>query len=348
MSTQLDETIVQFSEQGLSVREIVQKLRCNLNNFEDYHAYYHFLISVGFYKTLVHSLSQNLKKNKSVHWYHLFFIINKYQTQMQPEIVEYFISNEPSINWMYLFGSSYIKNEEQLLELKNNQLRKYYQDQKNLHLELEKELRIAQSQKLFEKEKQIIDQLLKLDTQNPFFQKLKKEYERKQAIDTLNEYKITNTRYLYDSYRMQPAQKEIKKQVQKMMENFKKFAQENPEYINDMAIILVSIGYHDLALEFLEKHLDTRDRKWIYLELLLESGQFFRCLTFVDQLFFQGSLSSEDTFSLIYAKAQAYYGLKEYEKAKETLEDLVKVKPRYRLAQELLFQWKMPDRKNLL
>ncbi len=341
MSTQLDKTIVQLSKQGLGIKEIIKKLESQLNNFQDYHAYYQFLVSVGLYKTLVQSLAQQLRKEEHISWYYFFFIINKYQTEMQSEMIESFISHSSEDDWMYLFGSSCIKEDEQLLELQNTHLKNYYQNHENLQLDLEKELQIAHSQKLLKKEKQIIDQLLKMDSKNLFFQKLKKEYERKRAIDTLNEYKTTNTHYLYDSYRMQPSQKEMKQQVQKIMEHFKNLAQTKPEHINDMAIILISTGYNDLAIEFLKEHLNTGDRKWLYLELLLESKQFFLCLTFVDQLFSKNSLSSEETFSLIYAKAQAYYGLKEYDKAQKTLEDLVKVRPRYRLAQELLSQWKI-------
>ena len=343
MSTQLDETIVQLHQEGWSIPEIAQKLKSHLKNEEDYHAYCQFLNSIGFQKMLAQTLSEQLEKNEGIPWYYLFFFIYKYQTEMQSDVLRHFCSQE--INWMNFFGSIYTKEEEELLQMQNNHLRNYYEKESNPQLKLERELHIARSQKFFEKEKQIIHQLLEMDSENPFFHKLKKDYERKKAIDTLNEYKTSNSSYLYDQ--IQPQQEEIKKQVAQMMNEFKKISQTKPELINDMTIILISTGYNDLALEFIENHLDKEDRKWLYLELLLECRQFFRCLTFVDQLFSEKSLSSEETFSLIYAKAQAYYGLKEYEKAKKTLEDLMKVNPRYRLAQELLSQWKTAHREKL-
>ena len=340
MGASLDKRIVQLHQEGLKHSQIAKQLAQEIQEPSDYHAYYQFLIASGLYKTLTQSLAQKLRAHKQIPWYHIFFIINKYQTEMQPTMIDTFISNTSEEDWEFLFGLSYWKEDERLIALQNGQLKKYYQKQNNPQLDLEKELRIAQSQKLSEKEKEIIDHLLNLDDKNPFFQNLKSEYERKKSIENLNEYKASHMNYLYDSYHMKPEQKEMKVHIQKALKKLKEVAKKNPKNINDIAIFLTSTGYNDLALEFLEDHLNTGERKWLYLELLLEAQQFFRCLTFVDQIFSEDSLPSEDTFALIYAKARAYYGLKEYEKASQTLEDLIKIKPRYRLAQELLSQWK--------
>ena len=340
MGALLDKRIVELHQEGLKSSEIANQLAQEIKSPSEYHDYYHFLIASDLYKTLVRSLAQQLRIHKHIPWYHIFFVIDKFQTEMQPTMINAFLSNTSEEDWNLLFGLSYWKEDERLIEIQNAKLKEYYQNQNNPQLDLEKELQMSQSQNSSEKEKEIIDALLELDAKNPFFQKLKSEYERKRSIETLNEYKESHIHHLYDSYHMKPEQKEMKEQVQKILKQLKKMAQKNPKQINDIAIFLTSTGYNDLALEFLENYLDTGERKWLYLELLLEAQQFFRCLTFVDQLFSEETLPSEDTFALIYAKARAYYGLKEYEKAKQTLEDLIKIKPRYRLAQELLSQWK--------
>ena len=110
----------------------------------------------------------------------------------------------------------------------------------------------------------------------------------------------------------------------------------------DLAVALISSGYPQEAASVLESRLDTDSKKWVYLEALIESEQFFLCLTEVDRLFPHPEAKS--VLDTSYMKARAYLGLKEYNKARRLLKHISKLMPGYRLTQSLLLSTEKKER----
>ena len=103
--------------------------------------------------------------------------------------------------------------------------------------------------------------------------------------------------------------------------------------VDDLAVFLYFLGHGDKALKLLENCLKTDSRRWLYLECLLDSKQYLKCLNLVESMFLKCRPSS--MASLMIMKARAYIGLKEYDLAQNLLEDLIKTSPNY-LAEDLL------------
>ena len=334
MQTTLDKKISNLALEGYSLQKIADELK-DTQQYTDYCA---FLFSAGLHTSLFKYLIARLKQDLSIPWFYLFALIKRYQLDIDTEVITHFFlqtHGEPA-----LLSNSHCLESSELINLRNKYLNHCYTQDPQLNIE--KELQIAISQKLLKKEEELINSLIQLDTKNPLFQQQWKEYQYKQARDVFDEYKNTHQESFYAiQNNIPPEEDKILKTLTKGLDDLAK--KHSPKLIDDMIIILSSTGYIHLAIEFLEKHLETDGRKWIYLDLLLEDKQFFKCLNFVEQIFLQTNPNSDTAFALNYAKAQAYYGLKEYDKAKIILNDLILIRPQYRSAKTLLSQWKSEE-----
>lgn len=335
MQTDLDKDISSLALKGCSLRTISGKLKDTPHHAD----YCHFLFSAGLHKYLFQYLIARLKENQSVSWKHLFILIQKYQLDIDKgTIVQIFLQNDPDPS---LLSDSHCLKSAQLNDLRSQYLEQSYKQ--DVQMNIEKELQIARSQKLLKKEGELIQNLIQLDEKNPLFQKQWREYQYKKAKDVFEEYKQAHPEEFYAVQKhTTPAENQILKNLTAGLNRLAR--KHSPQMINDIVVILCSTGFIHLALEFLENHLDTNERKWMYMELLLEDRQFLKCLNFVEQIFMQTKPNSETAFALNYAKAQAYYGLKECDKAKEILQDLISLRPQYRSAKALLSQWKSEDK----
>ena len=334
MQTALDKDISSLALEGCTLQKIAHELK-DTPHSTDYCA---FLFSAGLHKHLLQYLIERLKKNQSVPWKYLFALIQKHHLNEGKETaVQVFLRNNPDPS--LLVNSCCLKSME-LINFRNEYLEQSYEQ--DVQLNIEKELQISRSQKLLKKEGDLIQNLIQSDEKNPLFQQQWREYQYKKAGNVFDEYKQAHPEVFYSAQKcIPPEEDEILKNLMAGLKDLAK--QHSPQIINDIIVMLSSTGWTHLALEFLENHLDTHERKWIYLELLLEDRQFLKCLNFAEQIFMQTKPNSETAFALNYAKAQAYYGLKEYDKAKKILQDLISLRPQYRSAKTLLSQWKSEE-----
>lgn len=125
-----------------------------------------------------------------------------------------------------------------------------------------------------------------------------------------------------------------------LLQTFKKMAQKHPYMINDMAVTLFTMDYIHSAIDLLTDHLDHPSRQWMYIDFLLESKQYIKCLNYIDYFFQNNQPDFDMTFELFYYKAYSYYGLKEYEKAKKLIKHLIKIKPDHQAVLTLFFKCK--------
>jgi len=334
MQTALDKKISKMALQGYSFH----KIALHLQNTLEYTDYCAFLFSGGLHKHLFQYLIERLKEDLPVPWIYLFALIKQYQLDVSTDLItQIFLQNhhEPAF-----LANSHCLESAELLNLRNEYLSQCYKS--NPQLNIEKEIQIAKSQKLLKREGELIRDLIHLDDKNPIFQEQRREYQYKQAKDVFDEYKNAHQDLLYTTRNNTSPEEE--KILTNLLRGLNKLAKKcPPKLINDMIIILFSTGYIHLAIEFLKSHLDTNERQWIYLDLLLEDKQYLKCLNFAEQTFLQKNPNPETIFALNYVKAQAYYGLKEYNKAKSILGDLILLRPQYRSAKALLSQWKSEE-----
>ena len=330
MQTVLDQTIASMALKGCTLEKIAGKLK----ETPHFSAYCAFLFSAGLYQYLLQYLIDRLKKNQPVPWKYLFALIQKYHLHIDKKIpIQVLLQKNIDLS---LFSDSRCLNAVELIRLRDKYLEQSYKQERQL--KTEKELQMAKSQKLLKREGELIQELIQQDKKNPLFQQQWREYQYKKAKDVFDEYKQAHPEVYYAVQKQtSPEEDQI---LKKLAEGLNHLADEHsPQIINDIIVILSSMGCTHLAVKFLANHLDSNERKWMYMELLLEDRQFLKCLNFVEQTFMKTKPNSDTAFALNYAKAQAYYGLKEYDKAKKILQDLISLRPHYRSAKTLLSQW---------
>ena len=330
MHTVLDQNISSMALKGCSLKKIAGELK----DTPHFSAYCAFLFSAGLHQHLFQYLIDRLKNNQPVPWKYLFTLIQKYHLHIDKKIpIQMFLqkNEDPS-----LLSDSCCLNSAELIRLRNEYLDQSYKQ--DVRLKIEKELQIAKSQKLLKREEELLQDLIQQDKKNPLFQQQWKEHQYKKAKEVFDEYKQAHPAAFYAVQKhTSPEEGQI---LKKLAEGLTLLASKHsPQIINDLTVVLSSAGCTHLAVKFLENYLDSDERKWMYMELLIEDRQFLKCLNFVEQTFMQTKPNSETAFALNYAKAQAYYGLKEYDKAKKILQNLISLRPRYRSAKTLLSQW---------
>jgi len=332
MHTTLDKKITKWALKSCSLHKIAERLK-NTQEYKDYCA---FLLSGGLHQRLFKYLIERLEKDLPISWDCLFTLIKRHQLDINIDLItQVFIQeqHEPAL----LANSNCLESSE-LLNLRTQYLNQQYK--KSSQLNIESELQISKSQRLITKEGKLIQELIQLDNKNPLFQQKWQEYEYAQAKDVFDEYRNAHHDLMY-TIRNQTSPEE-EKILKNLVTGLNQLAEKHPpKLINDMVILLSSTGYTPLAITFLENRLDTDERRWIYLDLLLEDEQYLKCLNFAEQTFLKTTPDSDTAFALNYIKARAYYGLKEYEKAKTIMSRLVSLRPQYRSAKALLCQWKL-------
>ena len=129
-----------------------------------------------------------------------------------------------------------------------------------------------------------------------------------------------------------------KKILNHLFQELKQTSIRYPHLLNDMAVFLSSIGSVHHAAQILENHWDTFSRQWLYANFLIEDKQYIKCLNAVEQFFAHSQTHLPSSISFTYLKAQAYYGLKEYQTAKRILLNILSIEPEHLLAKDLLDQ----------
>ena len=330
MQTVLDQTIADMALKGCALKKIAGKLK----ETSHFSAYCAFLFSAGLHQHLLQYLIERLKKKQPVPWKYLFTLIQKHRLHIEKKTpIQVLLQKNIDLS---LLSDSRCLNSVELIRLRDEYLEQSYKQEKQL--KIEKEIQMAKSQKLLKREGELIQDLIQQDKKNPLFQQQWREYQYKKAKDVFDEYKQAHPEVFHTLQKhTSPEEDQI---LKKLAEGLNRLADEHsPQIINDIIVMLSSMGCTHLAVKFLENHLDSNERQWMYMEFLLEDRQFLKCLNFVEQTFMQTEPNSDTAFALNYAKAQAYYGLKEYDKATKILQDLISLRPQYRSAKTLLSQW---------
>ena len=86
---------------------------------------------------------------------------------------------------------------------------------------------------------------------------------------------------------------------------------------------------------------ETSTRDWLHLDLLIYTRKFAESLSFIQDLDLKYHDDPLFYSTKIYYIAQCFWGLGDKNKAIELMENLIEIKPDYRLASSLLKEWRL-------
>ena len=342
MSIRVEKEIQSYLSKGESSEKIVahllkRKNLCKAPN--DFLAICHFMYQAGLYKKLLQTTCEQISKKKVIPWNLIIHILSKHQINIPKKTKE-----------LFLKGIKMQKQVRQILSFKQwdaeflvlskwkktvwNQI--YQSNNQNL-IKLMEDLAFIKNQGVLKKEEEILKQLLEIDPKNPNLQEEWTKLKEKQDRHSIEQHKLKILKKSYlDKNITDKKETQIAETIFQAARDLLKNA---PQLSNDIAILFSFIGYPHLAVKILEKHLYSSTDEWLYIELLLQSGLYIKCLTMTDYMAMKYKGNPDIVSALSYIRAISYYHLGKKKEAKELLSELAKVKPNYRLTHFLLKQW---------
>ena len=298
-----------------------------------------FIYQAGFYDLLVETSIKRLKQKKILPWSLIIAIMESHKIKLPKKTRDFFIKGiiEQDQAGALLTNQLWDRRHPELIEMKEKKARKIRKKKNPKIVRLMEDLDFIQAQGVLKKEEEILKSLKKIDPHNPEVQEKWLKFQEKWGRDIIFQ-KKTLLHRKSDAFFVPPSEKE-KTEVKNLARSIKAILQKKPEKSHDMALLFYFIGHPHSAIEILKDHINSVASKWLYLDLLLQSGLYVDCLNFVDIMEEEYHKDPETVFALTYARAKAYYGLGKKIKAKGILSDLLKVRPNYRLTHHILKEW---------
>ncbi len=298
-----------------------------------------FMHQSKLYKLLFQTAINRLSKKEIVPWGFLIEILDTHKIKITTKQKNLFLEGIIKQNQIpsMLTSQSWDQELPQFAKQKLELISRINKKNNRQVEKLIKDLEFIKTLGILEKEEEILKKLRQLDPENPEIQDRWLSFREKKGRHIIQQRKahLLTKNPLPAS----PCPQE-QEQAKKILKFAKGITKSNPEKSYDFALLFSFIGYPELAVQLLKNRLHSFSAEWFYVDVLLQSKLYLDCLTFTDIMEMKYSDNPETAFALAYARAKAYYGLGEKEKAKNILSDLLTVRPNYRLANLLLAQWK--------
>lgn len=296
-----------------------------------------FLINAGFLPTLKDHYLRLLSQNKYISWTPLFEFLNKTNTPLSDEMIDFIFAGAKEQNNLHEllqnrnFAFSYERLKKaysQLLEEEKNHFSSQRQELLNkLQRAIHDDIEVG-----IEKTSQELERILPND---PDIQNIKDDVElakikkllRKKEREGLGE---SDWIASYD----------FSKEIKSLFNSAEKLAKKNSLMAYDCAILFAHIEAYKEALMCLQHAPDSLEKDWLKMELLIRSQDYLTALSEsleIEKKYFQHPQTLSATLIL---RAQALYGLDQKEKAIQILEKVLKIQPKNQKARLLLQDWR--------
>ena len=303
-----------------------------------------FMYSAGLHKMLFQFTLQQLSKKQIVPWGGVIKILLQAKTDFSDRFRKQILKGIRKQNQLRQILTIRLWEEEilKLQEWKHTTREKIYRHNNQNLIKLMEDLQFIRSQGVLQKEEEILKQLKKIEPKNPAIQEEWLQFKDKQNRKILKQHKLQLLTMPMRSARADTKEQQTAKEL---FGRAIKILKTRPAIRQDIALLFSFIGYPDLAVKILQKHLSSPAEEWLYLDLLLQSKLYIKCLSVADYMEVRYKDNPETITALTYIRAIAYYHLGKREQAKTILAELAKVKPDYRLTRFLIEQWSKEDKK---
>ncbi len=339
---EIQQLLKNINEPALVADELLKKWHRNELTTDDVDRVAHFLITFGFHNALAENLALKAKEKALLPWGAVARIIATTSEKPSKEVVDNLFvgaSEQESLDLFVRMPSldaidtrfAKIRTEMTLeRKMKFVKLRSDYLDQ----------IAILRNDRMFEKERDLLKRLLEYFPNDPVIKEQYAELSTRQARERLDRRSswLTEEELYYRKEQEIPA--ELKAVAEEIAEKLFVKVSKNPEMAYNLALGLFQMGHLEAALKILNKAPESTSTDWLKIDLLLESHRYLDVLGELDRLEKKYASDPEITFSTLYLRAQALWGLHQHKSAIEVLESLVKVRPDYRSAHTLLTQWR--------
>lgn len=320
---------------------VVQWLQQPHLNFAEQSALLIFLYNAGFFKALAQQFQDFLERGKPIPWHLLtelcghpafayhnqigeLLLLGATETKQKPLALRSFRLD--TIDSRFPRERLIIQNdlEAEFNENQNQLIERiaFFREQRLVQQEREAALRLYQLNPKNREGKQALD-----DVEGRWAREI---IERRpvRPLDSFGQDRLVS-RYNQDD----------EAAIAHLLEAIQATAQQSPELIYDLSILLYFVELKQEALNLLRTASPSAPVNWFRLELLIETRHFVETLDLVQQLEIEYCNDPETLFATTYARARALKELGKKAVAIDLLQSIVNIKPHYRSAHSLLTQW---------
>lgn len=302
-----------------------------------------FLLSSGFYYSLVRFLISKLKKKIAIPWAYFAEALFRSGIVLNSKTKEALFQGAQEWNALPELARSYLLHHEypELRDLKKAISEEQKQSLQKIRKDLLNQAELMQSQNLYQDEEKVIAQLALLFPNDPEILTKRADLRQRLAGEIIAKKPKPKNKLFVPEFEILDAEsrKILECLIQSMHQALAEDTSESrlPE---DFAIALLILEDPQAALEIVSYARPSISRDWLLAELYSASRRFVDLLNHLTWLEATYGQDPECLFSVQYLRSKAYWGLNQKNKAIEILEGMVATRPHYRAAHSLLNQWK--------
>ncbi len=331
-----------LGDAGLVADELLRRWERNIYNPQQQFTLAQFLLHCGFYASLFQQIERLLLEERYLPWAQFAEALGRSRIlpssielkaiaeglQAQDALDEILLSRQVD-RWDPLFLQ---RREERRVCIQLEYAAK--------KISLHERLDYVRSQRMLEEERRILEQLNAIFPGDQEVQKAEAEYQERWARDVV----ARNTNVMTDvSEEMAIRLTELTPETKSIKELFVKQAlravESAPQFAYDLALLLAFMDFFMDAVAVLEFAPSESRVDWLRLELLLKGRQYLAALDETSRLEVEYAGDPESTFTVVYARARALWGLGQSDMAIDLVRSIVKIRPNYKSAQSLLADW---------
>lgn len=298
-----------------------------------------FLFRGNFTSSLVSEFIWQLEKNNKIYWFQLMELIGTVTKNKAIEIPK------------AIFDAIFLGSTEADTLQELSQTRQFDATEPRF-AKIRRSLASEKPQRTLKAKKAILDQLDILrnerlvDEEKDFFEKILKTWKEDPEIqERFDDFQEILAKQLFQKKKPSSrlarpkSEKKSKQSEESFTKPLLKLAKKTPSHASMIAISLFFSGLYDAALQALELSNELEKRDWLQLEILLAKEDFLSAYDLAISLEKVYENDPELLFSSLYYQAICLYHLGKKQMAVAILEEIVKHRPDFRMAPDLLKDW---------
>lgn len=227
---------------------------------------------------------------------------------------------------------------EQVVELRRQADQLAERQHEERRKQMLEQLEYLRSQRMHKEEGRVIESFSKIFPGDEQIAQIKHSFDERWAREILQN-RVTAKTEMYTEPRLHQLEPEQQQVAKVIAEAVLAAAKAHRPMAYDLAIMLVFCEIFDEAQKVLAEVKSKPAKDWLRLEVFLRAGQYVEALAETHRLEGLYTTDPEVSFSIIYARARALHGLGSIENAKDLLQQILNLRPNYRLAEFLLKDW---------
>ena len=309
---------------------------------KDIHSIASFLYCTKQHKNLVEFIYYCVEKNIILPWNFIFKLFSTYKEKDKLKYINYLIDGAKESNNLekFFLEPSLISLSHDLKELYSDFLKKEQNKKNRIKKDIFAKMEMAHNEKLFKKEKKLLEQMIKMFPNDADIKKKYKEYKEKWAKYFL--YKRSQKKiHKKKTHNKIPISYKEKAYLEYLYKHVCKLKIKQEQSFIDFSMLFYFLNGFEYTLNLLNScEASNKEINWLKIETKLKLNHFLDVLVDTTVLSKKYKNNPEIPFIVSYMQAIALWHLEKKEKAIHFMQNIVNNRPNYRLASLYLSFWK--------